>query len=237
MSLLNCLVPGVVTAISKRSDGDMKVAGPMTLGVLKNRKAFLNKIGIDLKAVVCAGIAHSSNVYRVGYKYCGQVIHGVDGLVTRESGIFLSITAADCLPIFFADKAGKSIGIAHAGWRGISSGIVEAMLNEMVSCGSNAGDIIISVGPHISKDFFEVKADVAEKFSGVPGSIDEKDGKLYVDLGAVVRVRAKIKGVDPKNIYISNKCTYRLKEEYFSFRRDKPKNIQAMIAVIGKVEF
>ena len=64
---------------------------------------------------------------------------------------------ADCLPVFVSKKDGKMVGIAHAGWRGLVSGIIENLVRSFNSDGDN---LVVHLGPAISKNFFEVGVEV-----------------------------------------------------------------------------
>jgi len=76
-----------------------------------------------------------------------------DGVVTQSPGPVCAVMTADCLPVFLSDRAGKSVGIAHAGWRGLAAGIVENVVQAM---GVPSRDIIAYIGPVIGAHRYEV---------------------------------------------------------------------------------
>ena len=86
--------------------------------VAQNRQKYFQKEGVESERVVVGGITHGTKVRSVGEAQAGQYLLDSDALITNASNLFLSITAADCLPVFFYDPVSQSAGIAHAGWRG-----------------------------------------------------------------------------------------------------------------------
>jgi len=84
-----------------------------------------------------------------------------DGVVTQSSGPVCAVMTADCLPVFLSDRAGKSVGIAHAGWRGLAGGIVENVVQAM---GVPSRDIIAYIGPGIGAHRYEVGENVRKAF-------------------------------------------------------------------------
>ena len=84
-----------------------------------------------------------------------------DAAVTRTPGTVLAIQTADCLPVLFCDDAGSEIGAAHAGWRGLSSGVLENTLAAMHAPGAN---IIAWLGPAIAAPSYEVGDEVRDAF-------------------------------------------------------------------------
>ncbi|MFA6476636.1 MAG: peptidoglycan editing factor PgeF [Candidatus Paceibacterota bacterium] len=214
---------------SQKSDGQMSVYSDDVS--VENRKIFFKKLGLDPGKIVLAGLSHSSNVDLVGEESIGQKINNTDGLITNVPGIILTITSADCLPIFFFDKNKEVIGLAHAGWRGVESNIVSKVIEKMRSkFGSNPKDITVNIGPHIKSCHFEIKDDLVEKFSQYKDFITTSDGVTNLDLSAIVREQLKDCGVNPDSINISSECTYCLPDKYYSFRRDKPEKVEVMVS-------
>ena len=167
---------------------------------------------------------HSSSVVKIESSGKQQKC---DGLVCAVSGIACCILTADCLPIFFTNKSGTEIAIAHAGWRGICNGIIENLVNAM---DSEPEDIVSYLGPAIGPCHYEVGMDLKSKFKeskvfrklwndiekcfcSINGS-----NKYFLDLYQATRVILTSLGVN--QIYGGNECTYCQKDKYFSFRRD-----------------
>jgi copper oxidase (laccase) domain-containing protein len=91
--------------VSEKKDCSMRLSGDFKdEKIIGNRKKFFKKNGINFKDVVSADLVHGSNVRIVDIKDKGRIIKKTDGLVTKERNIFLTVTVADCLPIFLYVK-------------------------------------------------------------------------------------------------------------------------------------
>lgn len=151
-----------------------------------------------------------------------------DAIVTATRNQVLAILTADCLPVLFAAKDGSIVGASHAGWRGLSGGVLEATINEMLLLSSDllAKDLYVWLGPAIGPDAFEVGEDVYEAFahSGVPlrskdfVAIDGKPGKFFANLYSLAYERLRAAGIS--HVYGGDLCTYHDKKQFFSYRRD-----------------
>jgi YfiH family protein len=217
--------------VSVKSDGAMELAGG-DLAFADNRRKFFLKRGINLKETVTPKLTHSASVLRVDDKNRGEIISATDGLVTSALGLFLTVTVADCFPVYFYQQGSKTIGLVHSGWRGTVKNIAGQAVKAI------AGDpksIIVGIGPGIQCCHFEIKNDILEKFSEYPEAIRKQDSKIFVDLPKIISKQLIASGLNIKNIESCGACTFCENEKYFSFRRDKPKNIEAMIAYIGLI--
>lgn len=225
----------LVWGTSEKDDGSMKFLGHKTNSrITDNRINFFKKRNIDYKNVVSAVSTYSNKVKIVNKKDSGKIIKGYDALITNEKDLFLTITVADCLPIYYYTLKLDIIGLAHAGWQEIKLGIASQTVKKLKEkFNIKPDEIKVYIGPHIKSCHFEVKDDVLKKFKDYPESKLVKAGKKYIDLSAVVKDQLMEMGVAGKNIEISHECTYCLPDKYFSNRREKLKDIQAMIAYIG----
>ena len=230
--------PSLVATISTRDDGNCYFAptgDPATdLATPVNRMTFLAKLSIPHDRVVSAGLVHGKEIHQATTADDGTVIRGVDSLFAAERDLFLSITVADCLPVFLFDPETKAFGLVHAGWRGLAAGIlpdtVRAIMGE---CGVRAEDLLAGIGPGIGACHFEVKDDVARQFASFPDAIIRRDGKLFADLKAIAHAQLIGSGLKEGHVGTSEECTHDLEDKYFSWRRDKPPFKQTMMAVIG----
>jgi len=209
-------VEGVKIFMSEREDGNMKLFLPETR---RNRTKYLEKIGVDFKNLVAAKLVHGGRV-SVVENFENPIIEDVDGLLTRNPEVVLSVTSADCLPIFLFDKEKKVAGVLHCGWRSVAKGIVENALKKMQEdFGSQSENILVGVGPGIQKCHFEVGEDLLKEFSDTEKFVEEKDGKAFLDLTGLVKEKFIENKIKPGNIEIDERCTC-CDERLWSFRRD-----------------
>jgi copper oxidase (laccase) domain-containing protein len=101
------------------------------------------------------------------------------------------------------------------------------------SMGCSPEDLIVGIGPGIQLCHFEIQTDILENFSNYQESIVNRNNHIFVDLPKIIMRQLDEAGVPEKNIESSGVCTFCQKDQYFSYRRDKPKEVEAMIAYIG----
>lgn len=222
--------PELLALMSEREDGSMKLFADSSLN-LENRKRFFQKIGISENKIIAAEIVHENKVEIVD-ETSPNMILGADGLVTKSKNVFLSVTIADCIPVYFYEPRQKIIGIAHCGWRGIVAGVIETAVEKIIELGGKVENIEIAFGPGINVCHFEIQEDVLNKFNDYPEFIIRKDEKIFVDLKGIMRKQLGNLNIAFENIEDNEECTME-SDRYFSFRRDKPEKVEAMIAVIG----
>jgi YfiH family protein len=143
-----------------------------------------------------------------------------DGAVTRSPGCVCAALSADCLPIFLSEREGHTVGIAHAGWRGLAAGVVENVVRSMQE---PAEALIAYLGPGIRADHYQVGEDVRQAFveddpSAAACFAPDRDGKYLADLYALARRKLAAAGV--KRVYGGGLATAG-DERFFSYRRDR----------------
>lgn len=217
-------------AVSEKKDGSMKFSGKEDKIIKKNRDDFLLKINVNPKEVVSAGLVHGNKVAWVGSALKGKTVPAADGLITKESNLFLCLTIADCLPVFLFNRKKGVVALIHAGWRGIAGHILERAVREMRSF--SADGISARIGPGICSKHFEIKKDVLEKLSDYPESVIRKENKLFFDLKRAAKKDLMGAGLAESDVEIDKECTFCLKDKYFSYRRDGGE-IKAMMALAG----
>jgi YfiH family protein len=145
-----------------------------------------------------------------------------DASIARR-GVCVVMTA-DCLPVLLCDQAGTVVGAAHAGWRGLAAGVIEATVREM---GVEPVELMAWLGPAISRKVFEVGAEVREEFikadpaaadAFIPSPLQGEGSKYLADIYALARLRLTRLGIT--QIYGGDRCTYGEAEQFFSYRRD-----------------
>jgi len=143
-----------------------------------------------------------------------------DGIVTQDTGTVCAVMTADCLPVLLSDRAGKGVGIAHAGWRGLAGGVVENVVQAM---GVHPRDLIAYIGPGIGARRYEVGEDVLRAFvdtdpAAATSFAPRQNGTYLVDLYEIARRRLAAAGV--AEVHGGEFCTA-TEGRFFSFRRDR----------------
>uniref|UniRef100_A0A7C4AJ39 Purine nucleoside phosphorylase n=1 Tax=Thermodesulfovibrio aggregans TaxID=86166 RepID=A0A7C4AJ39_9BACT len=145
-----------------------------------------------------------------------------DAVITDKKGIFIGIKTADCLPVLIFDPEHHVAGALHAGWRGTANSILRKTIQKMKEFyGSDAGDLLIAMGPSIKGCCYEVGEDVIEaikKENPVEDYILRINGRKHLDLSLANLFQALTSGVKRENIWISQDCTYCKSNEYASYR-------------------
>lgn len=143
-----------------------------------------------------------------------------DASFCRQSGAVCVIMTADCLPVLFCDRAGTIVAAAHAGWRGLLDGVLEATVAAMQVA---PGDIMAWLGPAIGPGNFEVGAEVRTAFVArselaAAAFAEGGNGRFMADLGMLARQRLNSVGVSA--IFGGGHCTVDGAAGFFSYRRD-----------------
>lgn len=143
-----------------------------------------------------------------------------DAAVSDHAGAVCAVMTADCLPVLLCDTQGTVVGAAHAGWRGLCDGVIEATVKAMSVAPQN---ILAWLGPCIGETAFEVGEEVRSAFlahdvQAAQAFKARADGKWLADLPMLARQRLHALGVT--QIYGSEWCTYSDTERFFSYRRD-----------------
>lgn len=230
--------PELVQGISTKSFGTMKML-TTDPKVIKNRENFTKTLGIDLNSIVVTENIHSNKVAVVGKSDCGRGVYnnlesvkGIDALITRDVGVNLMITVADCLPLVAYDPILKIVGIAHAGWRGVIAGVGSAFINEFKVLGSNPENLIIGIGPGICQKHFVVKNDTLQKFKDTyPKATFIRNHDGYVDLKNALTEQIVKAGIAKYNLEVANECTVCNNYYFGSFRVDGDKAVYQAVIV------
>lgn len=158
-----------------------------------------------------------------------------DGLLASHPGLLLTVTAADCVPVYVVDPESGGLGLLHAGWRGTAAGVLEAGLRAMTSkFGTEPGRLRIHFGPAICGGCYEVGPEVtrALRCGAADGSPTGGPGGATVDLRAELTRRARGLGIDPDRVSRSPWCT-RCDADHFHSHRGRGEDAGRMAAYLG----
>jgi hypothetical protein len=139
-----------------------------------------------------------------------------DAATTRMANRVCAIQVADCMPVLLADEAASVVGGAHAGWRGLSAGVIEATIEAMGVPGKN---LIAWMGPAIGPRVYEVGDEVRAAFMEKDAFSPTRPGHWLLDLYAVARQRLRSRGVE--KIFGGGFCTYSEPHRFHSYRRER----------------
>lgn len=155
-----------------------------------------------------------------------------DAAITRSHGTVLAILTADCMPVVFAAADGSEIGIAHAGWRGLAAGVLEATLATMRT---PAADVMAWLGPAAGCDAYEIGGEVRDAFvSDNPVAetmfTPTRAGHWWVNLHGLAILRLMDAGMPRLSIHGGGLCTISDPRRFFSHRRDGSSGRMATLA-------
>lgn len=167
---------------------------------------------------------HSSRIIACQSDILGKKVSADGSYATRANQI-CAIMSADCLPVLFCFEDGCMVGAAHAGWRGLAAGVLQALIRQMCACsGHKSTKLMAWLGPAISQVHFEVGESVCQAFvtqhkdyaqAFVPAA---NARKYQADLYQLARITLRQCGVT--RIYGGEFCTYAQTRDFFSYRRD-----------------
>jgi len=144
-----------------------------------------------------------------------------DAVIAFQTNTVCAVLTADCLPVLFCDRQGTRVAAAHAGWRGLAAGVLEASVAAM-QC--DPAEILAWLGPAIGPQAFEVGEEVRDTFvrdlpAAAAAFVPGQPGKWLADIYELARLRLARAGVH--QVFGGGLCTYRDAERFYSFRRDK----------------
>lgn len=187
--------------------------------VAQNRALLVEKFHLPQSPLFLTQ-THSTRVLELPYS--GKDIEA-DAVYTNQPNQVCLVMTADCLPILFVSKDGKEIAAAHAGWRGLCDGVLEATV-EKFQCPSN--EISAWLGPAIGAKAFQVGKEVIEQFCAFDPRAEEAfiqdnstSGKFLGNLYQIATQRLNKLGIT--EISGGEYCTYTQEDLFFSYRRDK----------------
>ena len=161
-----------------------------------------------------------------------------DASWTTRAGVVCAILTADCLPVLFCNREGTHVAAAHAGWRGLSAGVLESTVAWLAADGAPPSSLLAWLGPAIGAASYEVGADVRDAFlradpEAEAAFADSRPGHWHLDLYAAARRRLRRAGVTA--VFGGNNCTLLEPDRFYSHRRDGVTGRQATLIWLKKV--
>ena len=183
----------------------------------KNQKFQLiaQSLGFSLEMLAVPEQIHSSKIKYIDTP--GNYI-SVDGLITDNPKIILTIKVADCVPVYLYESALQIIGLVHSGWRGTAGCIVKNAIKKMLTLGANEKNINVLLGPSIGFCCYEVDEEVASNYNN-KAKRKMENGKWKVGLHKQIGIQLNEMDIPSANLKTSNICTFE-STEFQSYRRD-----------------
>ena len=208
---------GVVAGITGRgmagAEFDLGLWTSAPVGEVMGRWRRFRNAEPEFRATVLGNQTHAVQVVRTDAGEGWIQLEGVDGHVTTTRGILLTVTVADCIPVYLADLNGRGIALLHAGWRGTAGGILERGIRLLCgSTGVQVSSIAMHCGVGICGPCYEVGREVMDGCGLTPLG----DGPWHVDIRAVLAGQAERLGI--REISTSGRCTQCQHELFFSHR-------------------
>jgi YfiH family protein len=211
--------------------------------VAENRARMAAALGVAPDHLLTAYQVHSPDVVTIERPWQPHERPRADAIVTAAPGLAIGVTTADCGPVLFADDTAGVIGVAHAGWRGAATGVLEATIAAMERCGADRGRISVALGPTIRQPNYEVGPEFVSRFL-VANATNERFFRpsatpqhALFDLPGYIAARLAAAGMH--RIEDLGQCTYADATRFFSYRRsthreerDYGRHINA-IALVG----
>lgn len=191
--------------------------------VRENRGRMADWLGVARERFVTCYQVHSPDVITVTQPWTREGAPKADAMVTRERGLAIAVSTADCGPVLFADAQAGVVGAAHSGWKGAFTGVLEATLGAMERLGAQRQDIVAVLGPMISAAAYEVGPEFVERFVAAQADNDrffvpsERKDHAMFDLPAYIGARLALAGIG--RFEDMALCTYADEDRFFSYRR------------------
>lgn len=161
---------------------------------------------------------HGVNVVDAAVAVAGTA---ADAAFTTRKNVVCAVMAADCMPVLLAGEDGQAVGVAHAGWRGLCAGVIEATVAAMRV---QPGRLLAWLGPAIGPEAYEIGGEVRDAFLAHSANAESaftatRPGHWRLDLYAIARQR--LAALNVSRVYGGGFCTASDAARFFSYRRDK----------------
>jgi YfiH family protein len=169
--------------------------------VRENRRRMAEQMGVAPEHFLGVYQIHSPDAVVASGPWQGETRPRADAIVTRSEGLAIGVTAADCGPILFADPNARVIGVAHAGWKGALTGVLESTIEAMEKLGADRNGMVAAIGPLIRQHSYDVGGDFVERFIEADAGNalffipSARVGHAMFDLAGFIRMRLENAGV------------------------------------------
>jgi len=233
-------VPGHVRVLSTLRGGGTSTGPYASLNLAAH-------VGDDVRSVAANRLLLREAAHLPAEPLWLEQVHGVDVVAHEDvsappradaafavdAGRICAVMTADCLPVVIADRRGTRVAVAHAGWRGLMAGVLEATVRAI---GTLPGELVAWLGPAIGPDAFEVGEEVRSGFvQRWPGAAaffrPNERGRHLADLYGLARLA--LAGAGVPSVHGGGWCTLREASRFFSFRRDGVTGRMATLAWIA----
>jgi hypothetical protein len=191
--------------------------GDDPVAVAENRRRLVDAANLPAEPVWLSQV-HGLGVARLTKESASGI--EADAALTDTPGVVCAVLTADCLPVLFCNRAGTRVAVAHAGWRGLAGGVLEASVDALET---PPEDLHVWLGPAIGPTAFEVGDEVREAFVAQHATADSAfvpspAGRWLADLYTLARLRLAACGV--RSIHGGGECTFTDTQRFYSYRRD-----------------
>jgi YfiH family protein len=207
-----------------------RYCGDSVEAIAKNRQALCQLLHVDDSHLLMPHQVHQTEIATIDDEFLRldseqqhKRLEGVDAIMTDILGVCIGVSTADCIPVLLYDPKKHAACAIHAGWRGTQQRIVEKAVKAMTETyGSNVCDLRAQIGPGIGLDSFEVGDEVYDAFAQAAfdmAAISERREKWHINLPLCNKMQLMTMGIKPENISVSDICTYKSHDTFFSARR------------------
>jgi purine-nucleoside/S-methyl-5'-thioadenosine phosphorylase / adenosine deaminase len=225
---------GLVAGITIRGHGfGMGLWSEDNVGQVMTRwRAFHAAVQRPFPALVTGHQVHGTAVHWQEQRTNGWLLlDGVDGHATGAEGVLLTVTVADCIPVYLAVPQKGAVALLHAGWRGVAAAVLERGVEVLKRHAFARGDdIVMHCGVGICGECYEVGPEVAARFGG--GAEGRAGlGQRHIDLRAILEQQARHLGIS--QVSVSSWCSAHHRERFFSHRASGGRDGR-MVAYLGR---
>jgi purine-nucleoside/S-methyl-5'-thioadenosine phosphorylase / adenosine deaminase len=191
--------------------------------VAENRARMATALEVAPHCLLTAYQVHSPDVVTIDRPWQAHERPRADAIVTAAPRLAIGVTTADCAPVLFADATAGVIGVAHAGWRGAASGVLEATIAAMERCGAHRARLAVALGPTIRQANYEVGPEFVTRFTAEDANNERffrpstTPSHALFDLPGYITARLSAAGI--LGVEDLSHCTYADAKRFFSYRR------------------